>query len=136
MEHQLSFERLIRYDAGQPGITVETTLKLLEKRVNLTAKVDTGATYCVFERKLGLSLVINIEDGPEQPISTATGRLLTFGHEVTLAVGGFEFDSIAYFAADTALKRNVLGRHGWLDRIVLGLVDYEGKLLLSRYSGD
>jgi hypothetical protein len=44
MAHQLSFERLIRYDAGQPGITVETTLKLLEKSVNLAAKVDTGAT--------------------------------------------------------------------------------------------
>jgi hypothetical protein len=28
--------------------------------------------------------------------------------------------------------RNVLGRHGWLDRVVL-LIDYEGKLPLSRY---
>jgi len=135
MAYQLSFERLIPYDAGQSGITVDTTLKLAEKSVSLVAKVDTGASYCIFERKYGLSLGLNIESGLEQPISTATGRFLTYGHDVTLVVGGFEFDSIAYFAADAGLERNVLGRHGWLDRIILGVVDYEGKLLLNRYSG-
>jgi hypothetical protein len=132
--HQLSFERIIRYDPGQSGITVETTLKLQGKSVSLFAKVDTGSTYCIFGRKYGEALGLNIENGLEQPIGTATGRFLTYGHEVALVVGGFEFDSIAYFAADVGFERNVLGRHGWLDRIVLGLVDYEGKLLLSRYS--
>ena len=134
MGHQLSFERLIRYDPGQSGITVETTLKLQEKSVSLSAKVDTGSSYCIFWRKYGEALGLNIESGLEQPISTATGRFLTYGHEVALAVAGFEFDSIAYFAADVGFERNVLGRHGWLDRIILGLVDYEGKLLLSQYS--
>jgi predicted aspartyl protease len=135
MAYQLSFERLISYDAGQSGITVDTTLKLAEKSVSLVAKVDTGASYCIFERKHALSLGLSIESGLKQPISTATGRFLTYGHEVALVVGGFEFDSIAYFAADAGLERNVLGRHGWLDRVILGVVDYEGKLLLSRYSG-
>src|SRR5215469_7089273 len=106
MAYQLSFERLIPYDAGQSGITVDTTLKLAEKSVSLVAKVDTGASYCIFERKYGLSLGLNIESGLEQPISTATGRFLTYGHDVTLVVGGFEFDSIAYFAADAGLERN------------------------------
>jgi len=135
MAYQLSFERLIPYDASQSGITVDTTLKLAEKSVSLVAKVDTGASYCIFERKYALSLGLSIESGLEQPISTATGRFLTYGHEVTLVVGGFEFDSIAYFAADPWLERNVLGRHGWLDRIILVVVDYEGKLLLNRYAG-
>ena len=44
------------------------------------------------------------------------------------------FDSIVYFYADEDLDRNALRRHGWLDRVVLGLIDYEGKLLLSPYS--
>jgi len=61
---------------------------LFEKSVSLNAKVDTGATYCIFERKVGLSLGLNIEDGLEQPISTATGRLMTYGHEVTLVLVG------------------------------------------------
>jgi hypothetical protein len=29
------------------------------------------------------------------------------------------------------MKRNVLGRRGWLDRVRLGIVDYESALYLS-----
>jgi hypothetical protein len=75
-----------------------------------------------------------IEAGLLQPISTATVRFITYGHQITLCVADFEFDSMIYFAADPSNTRNVLGRHGWLDRIVLGIVDYEGKLLLSQYN--
>lgn len=133
MAHQLSFERLIQYDPGQAGITVDVALKLFDKSITFPAKVDTGASYCIFERQHGEALSLHIESGLEQPISTATGRFITYGHEVTLVVAGFEFDAIVYFAADAGLTRNVLGRHGWLDRVVLGMVDYEGKLLLNRY---
>ena len=35
------------------------------------------------------------------------------------------------FAEDENFSRNVLGRQGRLDRVRLGLVDYEGKLCLS-----
>jgi len=33
-------------------------------------------------------------------------------------------------AADEDIDRNVLGRYGWLDRVTLGLIDYEGKRYL------
>ena len=134
MEHHLTFERVIQYDPGQPGITLDVSLSLSAASVNFPAKVDTGAGYCIFERRHGEALGLNIESGLPQPISTVTGRFLTYGHEVTLSAAGYDFDSIVYFAADEDIGRNVLGRHGWLDRVVLGLIDYEGKLLLSRYS--
>lgn len=51
-----------------------------------------------------------------------------------LLVLALEFESIAYFAEDAAFNRNALGRQGRLDRIRLGLVDYEGKLYLSDYN--
>jgi hypothetical protein len=38
------------------------------------------------------------------------------------------------FAADEAFQRNVLGRRGFLEQTVLGLVDYEGRLYLRRYN--
>ncbi len=41
--------------------------------------------------------------------------------------------TVACFAEDENFNRNVLGRHGFLDRTVLGLVDYEGKLYLNQY---
>ena len=37
-----------------------------------------------------------------------------------------------YFAKDYAFNRNVLGRTGFLNRVVVGLNDYAGKLYLSR----
>ena len=134
MSQQLSFERLIAYDPGQAGITVDVLLSLFDERVAFTAKVDTGASYCIFERRHGEALGLEIESGLLQLISTATGRFTTYGHEVTLEVAGFAFDSLVYFAEDASFTRNVLGQHGWLDRVVLGIIDYEGKLLLSLYA--
>lgn len=38
---------------------------------------------------------------------------------------------MVYFAAHEGYNRNLLGRHGWLNRVRLGLIDYEGKLYLN-----
>jgi hypothetical protein len=40
---------------------------------------------------------------------------------------------LVYFAEDENFSRNVLGRHGWLELVTIGLIDYDGKLYLSRY---
>ena len=66
-------------------------------------------------------------------ISTATGYFYAYGHNITLKVLGIETISTVYFAKEESFTRNVLGRQGWLDRIKLGLIDYEGKLFLSKY---
>jgi hypothetical protein len=46
---------------------------------------------------------------------------------------GIETFSTVYFAAEEGFTRNLLGRQGWLDRVKWGLVDYEGRLFLSKY---
>lgn len=135
MPYQLDFTELLAYDTGKAGITVETTLKLAAQEIVFEAKIDTGATYCVFERRHGESLGLDIERGIRQGLSTATGSFITYGHSVTLRVASFECYSTVYFAADENFTRNVLGRYGWLDRVQIGIVDYEGKLYLSRYEG-
>ena len=132
MLHTLSFAELLDYDAGKEGITVPVTLRLTQSWVHLETKLDTGSTYCVFERWAGELLGLNIESGFPQRIGTATGSFLTYGHEVTLTVKNYDFDIVAYFAADEWFNRNVLGRHGWLNRVRMGLLDYEGKLYVSR----
>ncbi len=40
---------------------------------------------------------------------------------------------MVYFAAEEHFTRSVLGRTGWLNHVKLGLIDYEGKLLLNAY---
>lgn len=134
MEHLLGFEKLLKYDAGASGITVNTILKFSDKSVSFPAKIDTGSSFCIFERKYGEELGLEIETGLFQKVGTATGTFDTFGFRLTLQVEEFAFDSLVYFAADEYVKRNVLGRHGWLESVKIGLVDYEGKLYLSRYS--
>jgi hypothetical protein len=85
-----------------------------------------------FERKFGEQPGLDIEAGERQLFGTATGSFLTFGHSVTLIVEDFQFDSYVYFANDEFFDRNVLGRFGFLDRVIIAIDDYDGKPYLSR----
>jgi predicted aspartyl protease len=110
-----------------------STLLYAEKDVEFDAKIDTGSTFCVFQRLHGELLGLDIESGIDISIGTATGSFRAFGHEVTLNVFGIETVSTVYFAENDYFDRNVLGRTGWLNRVKLGLIDQEGKLFLSEY---
>jgi hypothetical protein len=134
MIHRLSFSELLNYDAGQTGITVPVTLGLNQAQVSCEAKVDTGASLCIFARSHGEQLGLDVADGLRQIIGTVTGRFVVYLHEVDFLVAGLEFTAFVGFAEDETFKRNVLGRRGFLEQVTLGLVDYEGKLYLSRYS--
>lgn len=133
MKHSLSFEKLVEYDIGKSGISLDVNMKLVGKSVTVSTKIDTGATNCIFSRAAGESLGLEIENGELVRISTATDFFTTYRHDVVLEVLDYEFDVRVCFAESEHFSRNVLGRHGFLDRIVLGLVDYEGKLFLNRY---
>ena len=132
--YSLNFETLLRYDAGEAGISLEVEIQFSDVSVRFDAKVDTGSTACIFARVHGEHLGLKIEQGAPQKFSAATGSFLAYGHLVTMLIAGFEFSSTVFFAADESFNRNVLGRHGWLDRVIVGINDYEGKLYLSRYA--
>ena len=134
MIHRLSFSELLDYDAGQPGITVPVALSLNQAQVSCEAKVDTGASLCVFARSHGEQLGLDVADGLRQIIGTVTGSFVVYLHEVDFSVAGLEFTAFVGFAEDETFIRNVLGRRGFLEQVTLGLVDYEGKLYLSRYT--
>ncbi len=133
MSYQLSFTELVNYDAGQPSITVPITLSVGQARVDCEAKVDTGSSNCIFARNLGEELGLDIETGLRLLVGTVTGTFVAYLHEVNLSLASFEFSGLVGFAEDKEFRRNVLGRRGFIEQIVLGLVDYEGTLYLSRY---
>lgn len=134
--HSLNFENLILYDAGKNGITLDVEIKLGNLTANFEAKIDTGAEACIFERKYGELIGIEIESGEAQNFSTATSSFKTYGHSITLITKEFQFDSYVFFAADESFRKNVLGRYGWLNRVIVGINDYDGKLYLSRYESE
>ena len=107
-----------------------------DKKIGLTASIDTGASHCLFERAYGEGLEIDLEQGDRIAFHTANSRFEAFGHEIILSVLGVEFVSTVYFFADPEIDKNVLGRNGWLDRVQLGIVDYEQKLYLASYDAD
>ncbi len=131
MAYHLIFNQFSSYDAGQPGITIPVTLSLVGVQVLLNAKIDTGASECIFARQYGENLGLDIESGELIEIGTATGIFQAFRHPVILKILGYEFDVRVCFAANEFFDRNVLGRHGFLDRVRIALIDYEGKLYLS-----
>lgn len=128
--YTLNFAHQVSYDAGLTGISLVVKLGVVGCSVEVAAKLDTGATDCIFARRFGEQLGFDIEAGEPVRFGTAPGSFLTFRHYVTLAVRNYEFDVGVCFADDDYFDRNVLGRFGLLDRILLGLNDYEGQLYL------
>ena len=127
--HQLEFETLHTYGTHKTNIELDVMLRLGERTVSFPAQIDTGATFCVFERDVRS----NRRTGELIRFSTAIGSFDAYGHSVTLETLRYSFDVTVYFAAEESFKRNVLGRRGWLDHVRLALVDYKGELYLSRY---
>ena len=134
MPENLEFDEVYQYDTLKTGITVVVKIYFGNEVREINAKIDTGAENCIFERKHGERLGIEIESGREQIFSTATANFTAYGHELKLSVLGIETVSTVYFAKEEWFTRNVLGRQGRLDRVKLGLIDYEGKLFLSEYN--
>ena len=132
MPFSLSFDHFIQYDSGLSGISIQVELAA-ERSVSLMAKIDTGATDCVFSRTVGEELGIEIEKGDPVQFSTATGPFRAFRNEAVMSILGEEFEASVCFAENPSFNRNVLGRHGFLDRVVIGIIDYEGALYLKRY---
>jgi hypothetical protein len=128
----VNFDIVYQFNTMESGITVPVDLICVDHQVSFRAKIDTGSTDCIFERKHGENLQIDIESGEEVYFGTAIGRFQAFGHELTLSVLGLEFYTKVYFIAEDGINRNVLGRLGFLSNVQLGLIDYEGKLLLNQ----
>ena len=131
--YAIEFSTVHDYDTLKTGITLPVTLGYNFRTVNFEAKLDTGSSHCIFERRFGENLGLEIESGTLEKFGTATVGFYAYGHELTLSILDIETYTTVYFAKEDSFTRNVLGRQGWLDRVKLVLIDYEGKLLLSAY---
>lgn len=132
-KYALDFSRRHSY-ASQLAITIPITLiSGIDTQVDFSAKLDTGSTFCIFERKYADWLELDLTSGIEQSMSTATGSFYCYGHELTLLVFDLEWQAVVYFAESEAFSLNVVGRVGFLDRLQVGLVDYEQLIYLGMY---
>ncbi len=52
---------------------------------------------------------------------------------MTVSVFDLEWQAVVYFADSEVFSKNVVGRIGFLDRMKVGIVDYEQLLYLGLY---
>ena len=133
MPLSLEFDTTYEYIETRDGITVPVTLVIGLKSVELLAKLDTGAANCIFERRYAEMLGLDVESGRLQRFRTVAGSFGAYEHEITIQTLGIEFSSAVFFAQDSAFNRNFLGRSGWLERLRVGIIDYDRKLFLGAY---
>lgn len=100
----VSFDEVYFYNTQQVGITVSVILFSGDDSVDFEAKIDTGASFCVFERKQGERLNLDVESGDLLRISTATSSFEAFGHELSLIVMGIETFSKVYFGKEESVS--------------------------------
>jgi hypothetical protein len=131
--YPLSFRMRYAYNPTDRGVSVPVSLSAGGDPVRLFANIDTGAEYCLFEREFAEALLIELEHGTASDFSTAAGEFRAYGHEVTLAAFGVEVRALVYFFENPNIRKNVLGRNGWLNRVRLGLVDHDSLVYLSAY---
>jgi predicted aspartyl protease len=108
-------------------------LRYGDRQTDFFASVDTGASFCVFQRRHAVRVGIAVESGAPMRISTVAGGFLAYTHRVALSVLGIEVEATVYFAEDPAMPRDVLGQTGRLDRMRLVVVDHDRQLYLSHY---
>jgi hypothetical protein len=111
MPQFIEFTASCRY-ASADGIEAPTELSVGTQRIGLMARLDAGAAHCVFERRYAEELGLDVESGRAQRFRTMAGSFVAYEHEVTV---------------------HTLGRTGWLDRLRVGIVDYDRLLLLGNY---
>lgn len=131
MTFSIDFQEKAVYPSLDLGITIRAILRFGGLETDCSAKVDTGAEFCLFERGVADALEVDVENGYRQTFSTLGGDIVAYAHEVELETLGLRFQSYVYFADNYAVNRNLLGRQGWLQLVKLGLDDYRSEIYLS-----
>lgn len=130
MAFLIEFQKKSPYKSLATGITIETVLRYGELETICDAKVDTGSQVCLFGRSFADSLEIDVERGYREVFSTLAGSVVAYAHEIELETLGLRLQSYVYFAERYDIRRNLLGRQGWLQLLTLGLDDYHNELYL------
>ncbi len=130
--HNLTFSQKIEYPDDDKGIYLD--IFLISDRKNPVAakvKLDTGADYCVFQKIYADFLDLEVETGNRKEFRTANSSFTAFGHEIGIQFLDLEYMTTVYFVTDEGFRVSVLGRIGFLDRLQIGLIDYEQLLFID-----
>src|SRR5262245_398012 len=98
MPYSFAFSVKHIYPDQETGISLAVFLTYGDKTEKVSAKLDTGAEFCVFTKDVALLLGIPIEAGLKKTFDTSGGLVDTFGHEVSIKSFGYEHTAFVFFA--------------------------------------
>jgi hypothetical protein len=134
MPYRLTFDHRHEYESDEhQTISVPLQLSANGIQVRLAAKLDTGADYCLFDRKWADLLGLEVESGMRRSFRGLGGRFEAFEHEIAIKTFDLEFSSHVYFTSEPDVARDIVGRNGWLDRFRLAITHYDREIFLSPY---
>lgn len=131
MEHQLNFKIRYQYQTTAVGIAIPTRLFAGNRVVEADSKFDPGADFCLFQREIAERLNLDVERGLPLRMSSLGWSFDTYGHAITMKFLGITIESTVFFAGAPGLSRNLLGRIGCMDRLLVGLDVYQEILYLT-----
>lgn len=133
--HTLTFSRQIIYPDDEQGINFDVSLSIDDiNSVSVLVKLDTGSTFCIFQRKYAEALDLEVESGNKKSIRSAKGNFAVYGHTINLNFYDMQWETTIYFAQDEDFPVNVVGRNGFLNFLKIALIDYEQTLYLNTYN--
>ena len=110
----LRFPDSHQYRSTSEGIVIAIEIAQRDRSLELSAVLDTGSEYCLFDRRVAESLGIDVESGVPLKLCTMAGSFAAFGHEVTLRTYHLEWGAMVYFHDQMRQPHaNFLGRTGW-----------------------
>ncbi len=75
MAHTLTFDERIKYPDDAQGINLDVVIsKETGNPISATVKLDTGSTFCIFQRLYADLLGIEVEKGESESIRTTPPR--------------------------------------------------------------
>ncbi len=78
------FRSTYSYEESESGILVPVSLTSGSLSVEMKARLDTGASDCLFDRSYAEMLGIYAEAGFRRTYQTVAGSFVAFGHEVSV----------------------------------------------------
>ena len=95
---------------------VEVILEFKNEKIRTDALVDSGAAMCLFKGEIGRALGIDIETGEKKIFQGVSAKLVSYVHEVKIALAGKIFKAKIAFSDDLSTSFNLLGRLEIFDR--------------------
>jgi hypothetical protein len=125
-QYQFAYRPLFYESNGKPMLTeprpaIFVALQNGTKNLQTIALIDSGSTYSLFDYQAGVELGIDVRSGRPQRLSSLGGVVLGYAHRIEIEiVEGWRFTTEVLFS-DQPVSRNLLGHHGFLEHVAVGL---------------